>query len=117
MKRCKGINEAEEEDKDDDGPSNAVEPPQLFICPKPDCNKAFSRRIRLQAHIHLHNGTQPYKCPFPSCSKAFSEKQNLKIHYRIHQDTRPFPCPQNCGKSFRTKGNMRDHERRHFGDK
>ena len=89
-----------------------------YVCPHRGCNKTFSRKLRLNAHLHLHYGTQPYKCEHPGCGKAFSEKQNLRIHMRIHADERPFKCPhQGCGKSFRTKGNMRDHERRHFGDK
>jgi len=88
-----------------------------YVCPQRGCHKTFSRKLRLNAHLHLHYGTQPYKCTFPTCGKAFSEKQNLRIHMRIHVDERPFQCPQGCGKSFRTKGNMRDHERRHFGDK
>ena len=88
-----------------------------YVCPQRGCHKTFSRKLRLNAHLHLHYGTQPYKCTFPTCGKAFSEKQNLRIHMRIHADERPFQCPQGCGKSFRTKGNMRDHERRHFGDK
>lgn len=36
---------------------------------------------------------------------------------RVHNDTRPYECPQNCGKSFRTKGNMMDHLRRHYAIK
>ena len=88
-----------------------------YLCPHRGCWKTFSRKLRLNAHLHLHYGTQPFKCTFPGCGKAFSEKQNLRIHMRIHVDERPFQCPQGCGKSFRTKGNMRDHERRHFGDK
>ena len=33
----------------------------------------------------------------------------------IHSNERPFPCPIGCGLSFRTKGNMQDHHRRHSG--
>ena len=78
------------------------------------CGKEFARLNRYRAHMHSHNGTHPFVCPVLSCSKAFSEKQNLKTHMLIHTDDRPFPCPQGCGLSFRTKGNMMDHVRRHF---
>ena len=97
--------------------SKSKEGGQGYVCPQRGCHKTFSRKLRLNAHLHLHYGTQPYKCTFPACGKAFSEKQNLRIHMRIHIDERPFQCPQGCGKSFRTKGTMRDHERRHFEDK
>ena len=89
-----------------------------YMCPHRGCSKRFSRKTRLNAHMQMHYGTQPFKCSHPGCGKAFSEKQNLRIHERIHDDERPFHCPhQGCDKSFRTKGNMRDHCRRHFGDK
>ena len=76
-------------------PSDSVQSSsdQIFKCPFEGCNKIFRRRIRLNAHMHLHYGTQPFKCEFPGCDKSFSEKQNLKIHQRIHADERPFPCP------------------------
>ena len=78
------------------------------------CHKEFARLNRYRAHMHSHNGTHPFVCPVLACSKAFSEKQNLKTHMLIHTDDRPFSCPENCGLSFRTKGNMMDHVRRHF---
>lgn len=90
----------------------------VYPCPFKGCKKIFSRRMRLNSHMHMHNGTQPYKCEHPGCGKAFSEKQNLRIHMRIHRDERPFQCSvPGCGKSFRTKGNMQDHERRHTNSK
>ena len=121
MDGASGEYDPEDEEEDDYGSDSAGEArsrgESTFVCPHNGCEKAFSRKIRLNAHMHLHYGTQPFKCSFPACGKAFSEKQNLNIHIRIHRDERPFACPQGCGKSFRTKGNMRDHERRHFGEK
>ncbi|CDW88644.1 zinc finger protein ozf [Stylonychia lemnae] len=87
-----------------------------FKCTYHDCNKSFSRKSRLKAHLHLHLGTQPFKCPHPGCNKAFSERPNLVIHIRIHTKEKPFSC-QMCGKTFTTKGNMKDHYRRHFKQK
>ena len=63
---------------------------ELFACPFSGCNKAFTRKLRLNNHIKQHCGVQPYKCMFPGCFKTFSEKSNLKIHMRIHTNERPF---------------------------
>lgn len=121
LDKMAGLNEMTEEPSSRDSAFSDTEKSKDdeagYVCPQRGCHKTFSRKLRLNAHLHLHYGTQPYKCTFPTCGKAFSEKQNLRIHMRIHVDERPFQCPQGCGKSFRTKGNMRDHERRHFGDK
>ena len=87
-----------------------------FKCTYPNCDKDFSRKSRLKAHFHLHNGSQPYRCPYDGCNKSFSERPNLKIHIRIHTNEKPFICKM-CGKTFTTKGNMKDHERRHFKQK
>eukprot|EP00347_Sterkiella_histriomuscorum_P014409 403360975 len=87
-----------------------------FLCTYPDCGKSFSRKSRLKAHLHLHWGTQPFRCEYPGCTKAFSERPNLIIHNRIHTKEKPFSCKM-CGKKFTTKGNMKDHERRHFKQK
>jgi KRAB domain-containing zinc finger protein len=89
-------------------------PATEFKCEK--CHKTFQKKVRLLAHMHLHFGTQPFKCSAKNCGKAFSERQNLKIHMMIHTNERPFVCPD-CGQSFRTKGNMQDHHRRHTGAK
>ena len=41
----------------------------------------------------------------------------LDMHVRLHEEDRPFNCPQNCGMSFKAKGNMLDHLRRHYAVK
>lgn len=87
-----------------------------FQCTYSNCGKSFSRKSRLKAHLHLHLGTQPFRCPYQGCAKAFSERPNLIIHTRIHTKEKPFTCTM-CGKQFTTKGNMKDHERRHFKQK
>ena len=84
-----------------------------FMCRHPGCEKSFSRKSRLKAHLHLHEGTQPFRCTFGGCGKSFSERPNLIIHIRIHTKEKPFACSL-CRKAFTTKGNMKDHERRHY---
>ena len=98
-------------------PAAAAKAKLRFKCPHPGCGKLFQRNDRMQSHMHLHTGTQPYKCEQPGCGKAFSEKHNLRIHMRTHLEERPYVCSLGCGKSFRTKGNCKDHERRHLKEK
>ena len=89
-----------------------------MTCTYPGCSKRFTRKVRLNAHMHLHYGTQPYQCSEPSCGKRFSERQNLKIHERIHTGEKPYLCSvDTCQKRFATKGNLLDHERRHANDR
>jgi uncharacterized Zn-finger protein len=95
-----------EEEKSSDEDAEGSNEGSIYLCPYRGCKKSFSRRMRLDSHMHMHYGTQPFQCEFPGCNKAFSEKQNLRIHMRIHRDERPFSCPLGCGKAFRTKGNM-----------
>lgn len=58
-----------------------------------------------------------FPCKMPNCNKTFSSKAKLDMHLRLHDDYRPFECPQNCGMSFKAKGNMLDHLRRHYAVK
>ena len=58
-----------------------------------------------------------FVCPTPKCLKSFPSKHMLDMHVRLHDDYRPYECPQNCGMSFKAKGNMLDHLRRHYAVK
>jgi uncharacterized Zn-finger protein len=76
-----------------------------YYCDNITCQKSFSRRTRLNAHMHIHLGTLPHKCPIDGCGKMFSEKPNMIIHIRKHTKEKPYCCNE-CGKGFSTKGNM-----------
>ncbi len=47
---------------------------KVYVCPVAECGRVCSRKSSLEAHMHLHYGTQPFKCSFAGCDKMFSEK-------------------------------------------
>lgn len=50
------------------------------------------------------------------CGKDFRQKSTLAQHERIHSDTRPFICTD-CGKRFRQQSHLTQHLRIHANEK
>lgn len=88
-----------------------------YKCTFEGCLKLFTNQQQLKTHLAYHQSKTNFLCSVPSCRKPFNYRHNLQMHMRVHNDHRPFECPQSCGKSFRTKGNMMDHLRRHYAIK
>lgn len=47
------------------------------------CQKRFSFKCNLKAHMLIHSGARPFECNI--CKKAFAYKHVLKRHMIVHQ--------------------------------
>ena len=83
-----------------------------YVCSFQNCQKSYSLKNILLAHLRTHYKIKPYVCNY--CSKSFNEKGNLKTHIRIHTGERPFICKK-CKKSFKALGQLKDHYISHTG--
>ena len=106
------------------------------------CEKCFTTKSCLMAHLKIHIGEKPYKCRecekcfktksdlnthrqmYPcektykcaQCEKCFYEKSILNRHLRIHMGEKPYRCIH-CGKSFSTLSSLNGHQQIHRGEK
>jgi hypothetical protein len=91
-----------------------IKEPKKFICPFKNCQKSYTLKNVLLAHLRTHYGIKPFVCSY--CNKSFNEKGNLKTHVRIHTGERPFKCKK-CNKGFKALGQLKDHLISHTGFK
>ena len=91
-----------------------IKEPKKFICPFKNCQKMYSLKNILLAHLRTHYKIKPFICSY--CNKSFNEKGNLKTHIRIHTGERPFKCKK-CQKGFKALGQLKDHLISHTGFK
>ena len=49
-----------------------------------------------------------FKCMYPGCGSEFKKSCNLRDHFRKHTGQRPFTCVH-CNKTFTQSGNLGRH--------
>ncbi|KAL6463921.1 hypothetical protein MHYP_G00283120 [Metynnis hypsauchen] len=81
-----------------------------FICSFPDCQAAYDKQWKLEAHLCKHTGVRPFECQYEGCSKCFCTKSHLTRHELTHSGERPFKCTEEgCSQAFTTNSNMKKH--------
>ena len=81
------------------------------------CGEPFDRKYKLNDHFKVHDGIKCVKCEV--CSLSFFSQSGMMAHKRIHNEnakTIEYECFM-CHKPFSLKSNLRQHLRRHYGDK
>ncbi|KAF7688443.1 general transcription factor IIIAa [Silurus meridionalis] len=89
---------------------NDKTPSRVFICSFQDCQAAYDKGWKLEAHLCKHTGVRPFECGFTGCSKSFCSKSHLVRHELTHTGEKPFRCSEDeCMQSFTTNFNLRKH--------
>ncbi|XP_042219479.1 transcription factor E4F1-like isoform X2 [Homarus americanus] len=74
------------------------------------CGQIFKTGKILRTHIAVvHNQGRPFQCNYEGCSQSFKTKGSLTRHERRHTGERPFTC-QDCGRCFRESGSLARHQ-------
>ena len=86
-------------------------PGKPYKCGYPGCDKGYTRRSYLIAHLLKHTGKSKFKCPYPECAgnEYFRDSAVLKRHIVTkHTLDKPFQCSR-CNKRFTRKENLKYH--------
>ncbi|KAI8918050.1 hypothetical protein BC831DRAFT_385549, partial [Entophlyctis helioformis] len=64
----------------------------VFPCTFDGCNRKFTRKYNLEAHLRSHLDERPYVCTL--CPASFSRQHDLKRHTSsVHERQRKYgPC-------------------------
>ncbi|XP_015587867.1 uncharacterized protein LOC107264280 [Cephus cinctus] len=95
-------------------PISITEHGKVWLCPREDCSRQFSRLYALKGHLLAHYGVRPFKCDFEGCSWAFYSEFKLKRHKETHLKRKDYVCEvEGCNRRFTTVYNLWSHEKLH----
>ena len=78
-----------------------------------ECGKAFGCKGALNKHMVVHTGAIIFTCTI--CNKQYSYRESLTYHMMVHSNDRPYKCF--CRQSFRSISALKEHGRKHLGEK
>ncbi|KAM0748056.1 hypothetical protein T439DRAFT_291835 [Meredithblackwellia eburnea MCA 4105] len=67
------------------GPTTGKNQLKRFVCPHPDCGRAFARNFNMQSHLKSHLGIRDFDCPH--CPKKFSRRHDRARHCAAVHDS------------------------------
>ncbi|XP_050589734.1 zinc finger and BTB domain-containing protein 11-like [Bombus affinis] len=95
-------------------PISVNEHGKIWLCPRDDCNRQFSKLYALKGHLLAHYGVRPFKCDFEGCAWAFYSEFKLKRHKETHLKRKDYVCEvEGCNRRFTTIYNLWSHAKLH----
>ncbi|CAK9808519.1 Zinc finger X-linked protein ZXDB [Anthophora plagiata] len=95
-------------------PISVNEHGKVWLCPRDDCNRQFSKLYALKGHLLAHYGVRPFKCDFEGCAWAFYSEFKLKRHKETHLKRKDYICEvEGCNRRFTTIYNLWSHAKLH----
>lgn len=87
-----------------------------FVCPYPECDKAYALRKDLKPHLDTHNKKIKAYCDV--CGRSFTSKNLFRRHFlSMHSETkRPYKCSK-CPKRFVLADTLKSHLASHEGSR
>ncbi|KZC06280.1 PREDICTED: zinc finger Y-chromosomal protein 1-like [Dufourea novaeangliae] len=95
-------------------PISITENGKVWVCPREDCCRQFSKLYALKGHLLAHYGVRPFKCDFEGCAWAFYSEFKLKRHKETHLKRKDYVCEvEGCNRRFTTIYNLWSHAKLH----
>ncbi|XP_031833892.1 uncharacterized protein LOC116427555 [Nomia melanderi] len=95
-------------------PVSITEHGKVWVCPRDDCCRQFSKLYALKGHLLAHYGVRPFKCDFEGCAWAFYSEFKLKRHKETHLKRKDYVCEvEGCNRRFTTIYNLWSHAKLH----